>query len=310
MDIKEAKGKGLLLTNAFLRTGKFVEHYEWLRRAAGERHVTLDILDNAQKLIEISEIPEWLRQYDFIIDWDKDISYAKTLSLFADKEKIPFFNSIDAIAACDDKYETYLRLAEWNIEHPAERLEILPTICAPMTYQNVGYTQMDFLDTVEEAFGYPMVVKECFGSFGMQVYMAHDRKQLEELTKRLGGTAFLYQKYHKCSSGRDVRLQVVGDKVVAAMERYSENGDFRANITNGGSMKIYEPSEQEKRTAVQAAHILGLTFGGVDLLFNETGDMAQIVCEINSNAHFKNIYTCTGVNVADKIMDHIFSVIY
>ena len=58
--------------------------------------------------------------------------------------------------------------------------------------------------------------------------MAQDRKMLEQLTGKLGGKPFLYQKYHQYSSGRDVRLQVVGCEVVAAMERYSENGDFRA----------------------------------------------------------------------------------
>jgi len=150
-----------------------------------------------------------------------------------------------------------------------------------------------------------MVVKECFGSFGMQVYLAHDRKELEELTIKLGGVPFLYQKFHEASSGRDVRLQVVGDQVVAAMERYSENGDFRANITNGGSMKVYEPSDAECQLAVQTAQILGLDFCGVDLLFEETGGVADIVCEVNSNAHFKNIHTCTGVNVAEKIMEYI-----
>jgi gamma-F420-2:alpha-L-glutamate ligase len=43
----------------------------------------------------------------------------------------------------------------------------------------------------------------------------------------------------------------------------------------------------------------------VDLLFEETGGVADIVCEVNSNAHFKNIHTCTGVNVAEKIMEYI-----
>ena len=45
---KEDGYKGLLVTNAFLRTGKFVEHYEWLREAALQRGMTLDIIENAE----------------------------------------------------------------------------------------------------------------------------------------------------------------------------------------------------------------------------------------------------------------------
>lgn len=299
--------KGLLVTNAFLRTGKFVEHYEWLRKAALRRGMTLDIIENAEELFLIGEEPTWLAGYDFIIYWDKDIPYGKSLSLFTDRYQIPVLNPVESVGVCDDKCETYLRLAAWNAAHPKEKIRLLPTIPAPMTYANIGYTKTDFLDTVEERLGYPMIVKECFGSFGMQVYMAPDRKMLEQLTEKLAGKPFLYQKYHRYSSGRDVRLQVVGDEVVAAMERYSENGDFRANITNGGSMKPYTPSKEESDLAVLTSQVLGLDFCGVDLLFNEESGKADIVCEVNSNAHFKNIHTCTGVNVAEKIMGYIYN---
>jgi RimK family alpha-L-glutamate ligase len=214
---------------------------------------------------------------------------------------------VDAIAVCDDKYETYLRLSHWNTQHPSERVKLLPTVAAPMTYPNVGYTHLDFLTPIEKKLGYPMVVKECCGSFGMQVYLAPDRKALEELTLRLGGTPFLYQQYASYSKGRDVRFQVVGERVAAAMERYSQNGDFRANITNGGSMKPYTPCAEEEELAVRVAKILGLDFAGVDVLFSEETGLADIVCEVNSNAHFKNIYTCTGVNTAEEIMAYISS---
>ena len=156
---------------------------------------------------------------------------------------------------------------------------MIPTIVAPMTYENIGYTDMNFLDKVAEKFGFPLVIKECFGSFGMQVYMDHD-----------------------------VRLQVVGDEVVAAMFRYTDDGDFRANITHGGKMKSYEPDASEIKLATDTVKALGLDFAGVDLLFSNGADMpADMVCEVNSNAHFKNIFECTGVNVADEIMKYIMS---
>lgn len=55
--------------------------------------------------------------------------------------------------------------------------------------------------------------------------------------------------------------------------------------------------------ALKACEILGLDFGGVDLLFGE--DDRPVLCEVNSNAHFINLSSCTGVNVADKIIKYV-----
>lgn len=298
--------KGILVTNAFLRTNKFVEHYEWLRDAAKQYQLQLDMMENAQYLVCCDNPPVWLEEYDFVLFWDKDMGLGKDISQYAAQKGMPVFNSIDAIGACDDKFETYHRIGIWNQHNPNEKIAMLPTILAPMTYANIGYTKLDFLDQVEKQLSYPMVIKECFGSFGMQVYLVQNRRELEEQTRRLAGVPFLYQKYQQCSSGRDVRLQVVGDQVVAGMYRYSRNGDFRANITNGGSMKPYTPSPKEEKLAVKVVRILGLDFAGVDLLFSKGENAtADILCEVNSNAHFRNIYSCTGVNVAEHIMRYI-----
>ena len=302
--------QGLLVTNAFLRTGKFVEHYQWLKEAAEHRNMALSLLDNAGLLSVTgkrdSAISRIAGEYDFVIFWDKDIPQGKQLEWECHKRGVPVFNPIDAIAACDDKFETCLRLSRWNEEGSSEEeIFMLPTIIAPMTYGNIGYTSFDFVDRVIEELGLPVVVKECFGSFGMQVYLASDRQEVFRLTEKLAGKPFLYQKYLAASSGRDVRLEVVGNRVVAGMYRFSETGDFRANITNGGSMKPYTPTEREKALALRVARVLNLDFAGVDLLFGEGQEEALVFCEVNSNAHFKNLYLCTGVNVAEEIMEYI-----
>jgi RimK family alpha-L-glutamate ligase len=118
----------------------------------------------------------------------------------------------------------------------------------------------------------------------------------------------LIQEYIATSKGRDIRLNVVGGKVVACMYRYAVDDDFRANITNGAKMKNYEPTNEQIEMALSACELLGLDFGGVDILFgdNET----PILCEVNSNAHFKNIFDCTGINVADHIVEHIMKRCY
>ena len=95
---------------------------------------------------------------------------------------------------------------------------------------------------------------------------------------------------------------LVGDQVIAAIERRNEHGDFRANIEHGGVASAYFPTAQESALALAACRALGLDFGGVDLLEAEDGSM---VCEVNSNAHFAGLLSATGVNPADHIMQYI-----
>jgi glutathione synthase/RimK-type ligase-like ATP-grasp enzyme len=68
------------------------------------------------------------------------------------------------------------------------------------------------------------------------------------------------------------------------------------------------PEKQRKRGVWVAFSVLLraiLDFAGVDIMFGKQGE--PVLCEVNSNAHFKNIYDCTGVNVADEIMEYILN---
>lgn len=296
--LKELKMTGWLITNAFLHTHKFTEINLWLVEAAKKSGIELTIKTNGEVLVQldskntIAYKADDTEKPDFVLFWDKDIRLAEYMEL----KGIPVFNSSRAIAICDDKSLTHLYLQRAGIKMPK-------TILAPMTYSNIGYTNMDFLEQVIEELSFPMVVKECFGSFGQQVYLVHNNKELEEKVKEIQPKSMLFQEFIETSKGKDIRLQVVGDQVVASMYRYSDTGDFRANITNGGKMKPYDPTKEQIDLAVRCCKILGLDFAGVDILFGENEE--PIVCEVNSNAHFKNIYDCTGVNVADFIMEYI-----
>ncbi|MCH5268427.1 MAG: RimK family alpha-L-glutamate ligase [Lachnospiraceae bacterium] len=309
--------RGVVITNSFLRTDKFVEHYEWLQEAAKRRHVTLDLWENAWLLLTYGNCEEvlmngWenrLKDYSFIIFWDKDIRLGNRLQDFCHSHNIPIFNTPRSIAACDDKSETYRVLQNSRMcfdNGKGEAFPLIPTIVAPMTYTGIDYGETEFAEHVIQRLSLPLVVKECFGSFGQQVYLAHDRDEVLSYTRKLAGRPFMYQKYIVKSHGVDVRLQVVGDKVVAAMKRRSGQGDFRANLSNGGTMEAYTPSTPECTIAIAATKALGLSFAGVDLLFADGEEApAAMLCEVNSNAHFRNIADCTGVNTADCIMEYI-----
>lgn len=305
--------KGHIFVNSFLHTDKFTQHYKWLKEAAKKYGAELSIIKNSDifcsyKTSLEKRITDILKEDSFVIYWDKDIRLGRQVEYICRRIGIPVYNSIDSIAICDDKSLTYQKLWEWNQNKTdAEKIPLIPTIIAPMTYTNVGYTDSVFLDKVAEEFSFPLIVKECYGSFGKQVYLVKDREQLEKLVLKLGGIPHLYQKFISKSSGRDVRIEVVGDCAVAAMYRYSVNGSFKANITSGAHMKPYKPSEAECKLAIKTAKVLGIDFSGIDLLFKDNDKEALLVCEVNSNAHFKNIFDCTGINIADEIIKYILN---
>lgn len=282
---------GILVVNEFLNQYKYNELHSWLLRAAEKQGIAMKLRTNAELMMDIGcKVGE--KEADFILFWDKDVKLAQYLEQMG----YPVFNSAKAIEVCDDKALTHLALSKVGIPMPR-------TILAPKTFDNIGYTNYHFLQGISDRLGYPMIVKECFGSFGQQVYLVKDEVELLTQVKKIASKPILFQEFIKSSFGRDVRLQVVGGKVIASMYRYSENGDFRANLSIGGKMRPYEPDQKQCELAIQCCEAIDLDFAGVDLLFAQEEE--PIVCEVNSNAHFKNIFDCTGVDVADAIITYI-----
>ncbi len=286
---------GWIIYNGNLPGNKFLDFAQMLHEAAKEQNTKTYIMKNNDLLSSLgTNSLELLTEYevpDFVIFTDKDIYLARQLELLG----IPVFNRSEVIETSDDKIATYQVLANHNLPIPK-------TIIAPKVYTNRKEKYLPNLDHVITQLGLPMIVKEAFGSFGEQVYLIHTKDELEEKVKELYGKAFMFQAFIQSSKGRDLRLQVVGDRVVAAMKRFSAE-DFRANITSGGMMEAYEPSEKAKEIAISASKAIGADFSGVDLLFGENDD--YIICEINSNAHIRNLYDCTGINAANDIVKHI-----
>ena len=226
---------------------------------------------------------------DFVLFWDKDIHLARRL----ESEGIRLFNSADAIEICDNKILTAVTLSG--------KVSTPKTVISPKTFEGVGYNSLNFVENATRVLGFPLIIKEAYGSFGAQVYLAKTLDEAKKIIVSLGHKDFIMQELIRESIGRDVRVNVVGDKVVSAMERYNEN-DFRSNISNGGSMKKIELTPDIEAIAIKATEIIGLDFAGVDVLFGNDG---PIVCEVNSNPHFKSSLECTGVDMSEKIMDYI-----
>jgi len=159
---------------------------------------------------------------------------------------------------------------------------------------------------VETNIGFPCVVKVVTGSYGEGVYLCEkkrDYKKLMEFIDNLGNKkTMIVQKYMGERIGEDLRVLVIGGKVLGAMKRTAPEGDFRANITNGGTGENYPLTEEIEFLARETARALGLDIAGVDLLFDKHG---FVVCEANSNPGFSGFENYCQVNVADAITEYI-----
>ena len=282
--------KGLMVINNFLESEKFFGIYKMLEASAKKEEVSLSVLKSGEILHNLDCVKKL--DFDFVLFWDKDVLLAKTLEAAG----LKVFNSADAIYCCDNKAYTALMLQKAGVPTPQ-------TFIAPLTYEGVGYTDKTFLKKITEKTGYPVVVKELYGSFGKQVSLVQNETELFSLVDSFKSKGFLLQSFVKASFGTDVRINVVGSRVVCSMLRRSVNGDFRSNISNGGTAEPFEPSEEAKKAAVDACRALGLDFAGVDVLFGEGG--RPLVCEVNSNPHFKSSLDCTGVDMSAEIMKYI-----
>jgi gamma-F420-2:alpha-L-glutamate ligase len=159
---------------------------------------------------------------------------------------------------------------------------------------------------VTENIGFPCVVKVVTGSYGEGVHLCErkkDYKKLVEFVENLGNKkTMIVQEYLGDAPGVDLRVLVIGGKVVGAMKRTAPEGDFRANITNGGTGENYPLTDEIEYVARETAKALGLDIAGVDLLFDHRGFR---VCEANSNPGFKGFENYCNVDVADLITEYI-----
>ena len=229
--------------------------------------------------------------HPYALFWDKDIRLARALEATG----VRLYNPAAGVAVCDDKAATHLALV-------GERIPMPRTLVAPMTYQHMGPPAAAFLRLAGEQLGFPLVVKECFGSLGGQVYLARTPAELGGMMPQLAARPFLLQEFVAASAGTDLRLYVVGDRVAAAMRRRSAT-DFRANIGAGGQAEPYSPTQEEVRLALACSRRLGVPLAGVDILHD--GDGRPLVCEVNSSAQMMAISACTGVDVAGEIMEYV-----
>jgi len=149
--------------------------------------------------------------------------------------------------------------------------------------------------------GTPLIIKLLEGTQGIGVVLAETKIAANSIIQAFHGLKvhFLIQEYIKEANGADIRCFVLGNKVVAAMKRQSTTGDFRSNLHRGGLGTPVEITEEERKTAINAAKVMGLSLAGVDLLRSDRG---PLVMEVNSSPGLRGIEASTKKDVARMII--------
>lgn len=198
-------------------------------------------------------------------------------------------NSAMGIANSRDKLRSTQMLSRFNIGIPAtefvrDKRDVLPAIA------RVG--------------GAPVVIKLLEGTQGVGVILADSVKVAQAIVETLQSTKqnVLIQKFVAESKGKDIRAFVVGDRVIGAMRRIAQPGEFRSNVHRGGRVEPVSLDAAYEQTAVRAAQILGLRVAGVDMLECATGPS---VMEVNSSPGLEGIELATGADIAGAIVDYV-----
>ncbi len=283
-----------IIINAFRIPRESVLQAERIKTELENLGTRVNIVDNGFTRVKLlnGEISHDFDD-DFIVYLDKD----KYLSECLERSGMRLFNRHDAVRVCDDKAQTFIALAGQGVPMP-------DTVFGALCFRPDCVVNLDAIADIESKLGYPIIVKESFGSMGKGVYKADDRAELVEICQKVKLRPHLFQKFVPTASGIDVRIIVIGGKAVASMERRNDT-DFRSNIAVGGCGVAITPSKAFIDLAEKVAKILGLDYCGVDLLYGENGQ--PILCEVNSNAFFLGMEKTTGINVAKLYAEYMMN---
>jgi RimK family alpha-L-glutamate ligase len=146
-----------------------------------------------------------------------------------------------------------------------------------------------------EELGGDVIVKPLFGSMGLGMTRVEDRDVAHRVFRALELERTVYYLQETLPhAGRDVRALVVGERVVAAIERIGEG--WRANLARGARAEAITLSAELGELCVRAAAALGADYAGVDLLQDQ-------VLEVNGIPGWSGVERATGVDVADAVVE-------
>ncbi len=251
------------------------------------QNVNLAMMDDRQICFDLTHRPE----VDVIVE--RSINHSRALHALRLYQSlgVPCVNNYEVSLTCGDKILTAVALQDHRVAQPDLR---------------IAFTIDSALEAIEEL-GYPVVLKPAVGSWGRLLSKVNDRDAAEAILEHktvLGSyhhSIFFIQKYVD-KKGRDIRAFVVGDDCIAAIYRSSMH--WITNTARGAIASRCPVTPELGELCLQAANAVGGGVLAVDLFESNDG---YLVNEVNYTMEFRNSIETTGVNIPDKVVDHVIS---
>ena len=205
-------------------------------------------------------------------------------------------NSRECMEVCSDKYRTALRLAEVGLVTPT-------TVLIPD--EDGAKIAFDKLNTT-----YPVILKTIQGTKGVGVLFVESEKSLESMVQLLYKVdeeiSLILQTYVK--TDHDVRVMVLNNVIVGAMQRDTVKGDFRSNVHLGSKVQKYELTDKEKEDCIRAAKSVNGVWVGVDFIpSKDRENEGPFILEVNSSPGTSGFDEATGKDVTKHILKNFMN---
>jgi [lysine-biosynthesis-protein LysW]---L-2-aminoadipate ligase len=154
----------------------------------------------------------------------------------------------------------------------------------------------------------PLVFKPVIGSWGRGVFPVRTKEigkiiveMRQESTSPFSSIFYFQELIHR--PPRDIRCIVVGEKLIAAVYRYSSDDEWRTNVAKGGKAELIEVTSELEELALKAARAVGTGVLGIDMM--EDQKRGLVVHEINNTVEFRGASLATGIDIADMIIEYV-----
>jgi [lysine-biosynthesis-protein LysW]--L-2-aminoadipate ligase len=259
-----------------------------LYEAAKKRGIKVNRIDCKSLSIDLNQEHS---PYEDTVIIQRCVSYFKSIHSTAALEGLgaKMINSLRAATTCGNKLFAHMELQKAGIKTP----RAISAFSEESAIAALG------------ALGYPGVIKPTVGSWGRLVALVRDEDAAKAVLEDRMHMFPLYQIYYLEEfvnrPPRDIRAIVIGDKVVAAIYRYSMNGEWKTNMALGGRAEICPITNELEDICIKATNAVAGNIVGVDLM--ESKEHGLVVHEINNTTEFRNTVSTTGVDIAGLMID-------
>jgi [lysine-biosynthesis-protein LysW]--L-2-aminoadipate ligase len=260
-----------------------------LYEAAIKKGVGVENVDCKNLQINLNEKDS---KYPGQVVLQRSVSYFKSVHSTAALQGLGarVINPLQGAIMCGNKLYTHMELEKVGVKTP----------------KAVAAFSAESAISMLQKIGYPAVIKPTVGSWGRLIALLRDKDAAKAVIEDREHMFPLYQIYYFEEfverPPRDIRAIVIGDRVAAAIYRYSGDGEWKTNMALGGRAEICPLTNELEDICIKAAHALNGQIVGVDLM--ESNREGLLVHEVNNTTEFKNTVRVTGIDIPGLMIDY------